>query len=209
MSSPNLIPEQRADKNGNVVTRWVKNLFSGKETTKTIPAPVASATSTVDVATREATARWKSAVLPLDDMPDYYLPNWVDQAISSKDTVKLELVEKYGEKYDPELINAVHNALRNREDGEADHLVTERVLDAMKVMELYFPRKVVNPMDEEEFLPMMREEALRDYVLSNPESAHKVEELIRRKVYDPTTILETLQDSQNSSVATPLNGGLL
>jgi len=40
------MPEQRSDKNGNVVTRWVRS-FTKKGATKPIPAPISPARSTV------------------------------------------------------------------------------------------------------------------------------------------------------------------
>jgi predicted RNA-binding protein associated with RNAse of E/G family len=76
-------------------------------------------------------------------------------------------------------------------------------------MDIRFPRTQVNPMDEDELFPAIREENLRRHVMDAPESAHQVEELISRGIRDPEVILTTLKDLQSSEVPVPLNDGIL
>lgn len=209
MTPRDLVPEARADKNGNVVTRWVKRMFGGDDTSRAIPTPTLGAQAPTHNPKKEIVQRWKTALSVPPDYPDDYLPLWMQEAIEGDDAPLLQLAEKFGDKYRPETIHTLLSHLRNKEQGEAVHLVTEARLEATAIMDMRFPRTHVNPMDEDELFPAIREENLRRHVMDAPESAHQVEELISRGIRDPEVILTTLKDLQSSEVPIPLNDGIL
>jgi hypothetical protein len=209
MANRDLIPEARADKNGNVVTRWVRSVFGGNNSSRDIPTPSLGAQAPTHNPKKELVQKWKSALSVPPDYEDDYLPRWVQEAIEGDDIPLLQLVEKFGDKCRPEAIHVLLSHMRNKEQGEAAHLVTEAHLEAATIMDRRFPRAHVNPMDENELFPAIREETLRRYVMDAPESAHQVEELISRGIRDPEVILTTLTDLQGSKVAVPLNDGIL
>ena len=201
-----------------MVTRWVKSMFGKERIASSIPVPTLASEASVvagGVGKRLNEDRWKSALaqdkhaFALNDLPEEYFPQWITEAMESNDMPKLRLVEEYAKEYDPEIISATLDMLRNVEQGEAEHIVTEGHLEAMTIMDRFFPRTEVNSMDEDEMLPAMREEKLRRYVLDNPATAHKVKELTSRGIYDPVSILDTLESVQSDHIPTPINDGLL
>lgn len=95
----NLIPEQRPDKNGNLVTRWVRS-FTKMVSAKPIPAPVAPARSMVPM-TEAREKQYK-------DLSEYFR-ECLNFGTRSNIEPSMETIARY----DPELLDSIAEAVED------------------------------------------------------------------------------------------------
>lgn len=95
----NLIPEQRSDKNGNIVTRWVRS-FTRRDSAKTIPAPVVASISAVPM-TEDTETQYKELTEVLQETLKFGTRSQIPDS--------LETIARY----DPELLDRITDSAMN------------------------------------------------------------------------------------------------
>jgi hypothetical protein len=102
----NLIPERRADKRGNIVTRWVRS-FNNKDSAKNIPAPVAPVRSIV--------AMTESREKQYKDLSEY-LRECMSFGTRSNIEPSVETIARY----DPELLDRITEVVEDGSEFEGE-----------------------------------------------------------------------------------------
>lgn len=102
----NLIPEQRPDKNGNLVTRWVRS-FARRDSAKAIPAPVAPARTTVPM-TDARERQYKDLSQSLRESMSFGTRSNIEPSV---ETIA---------RYDPELLDRITEAVKTNPEFEGE-----------------------------------------------------------------------------------------
>jgi len=218
-----LVPEQRSDKNGNIVTRWVRSMFATKEPSRSIPAV------TIDVSPHPtsrseakeiynrlmATMPEGKSVEVLPDIGDDEL----QQKLADRRVLKssftlhqyhlLPLFEAYGDTHSYETIR---NAVGNLHAGGHKAELTDEMLTAYESMRRTIREAIVKSQEEEGvFLPevFISTVDLPKHVLVHPEDGPILEGIIRQGVANKDKIFEMLSEIKAGRLARSISDGFL
>lgn len=224
----NLIPEQRPDKNGNIVTRWVRGIFKPKESARAIPK------ATIDVSSQQPSRRREAkelynrlmATMPegeaieilagcgdndagrrlhrkLDDRAALEL------AFDRHDYHLLPLFETFGDAHSYETVNSAAGTLRAK---NIDAELTDETLTAYASMRLTIRKAILKSQEAEGVsLPEVFTSTvdLPSHVLVHPEDGPTLERIIGQGVSNKEKIFEMLAETKEGRLAPAISDGFL
>ena len=235
MSKEHLIPEQRADRNGNVVTRWVKRVFADKGDKTSIP-PVKLPSmkerymshmesdllkdKLTDGLPKEYLAPSYNHLQPIDELAKESLQRHADSTkrrlitstYKDNDLEKLQLLDKYMSDYDPHILSGTLDRLRKEGVVNIEVWITpdrmHAVTDFFNVAhEAERDRWGDNPRWDPEYAKQT--ETLGRHVTMHPKDGAALGTILKRGVRDARTALTLLKDFKSDGIPDSLNDGLL
>lgn len=222
MSNTNLIPEQRPDKNGNIVTRWVRGMFKAKESTRAIPK-VTLDVSPVPPAKNEDKELYRQLMTALED--EIKKLDGIDTAkeifqrkvhdrsfLSSKFELGeyhlLPLFKRFGSRHRYNDI-AYAAGIFTAHGEDADSLTDEKLAAYASFRAVM--RKEMLKAEDEGRLPTVfgATTGVAEYVLLHPEDGPVLEEIIGRGLSDKQEIFDMLRDIKAGQLQPSISDGFL
>jgi uncharacterized protein (DUF2249 family) len=223
----NLIPEQRPDKNGNIVTRWVRGMFKPKESARTIPK-VTIDVSPHSMPRREAKEIFNRlmATMPegeslelLADCDSSEAGRRLHRRLDDRATLELSfeerqydllpLFETFGDTHGYETVRTAAGTLRY---GGLELEMTDEALTAYASIRLTIRKAILKGQEEEgTSLPEVFTGTLDlpRHVLSHPEDGPILEQIIHQGVSNKEKILEMLAEIKEGRLAPVISEGFL
>jgi hypothetical protein len=217
-----LTPEQRPDKNGNIVTRWVRGIFEPRESARNIPQV------TIDVGPqpmprREAKEIYNRlmATMPegdvietLADADQLTLRKLDDRRILGMcfDMRKYHLLPLFETFGDTHSYDTVKGAAETLQTKGIDAELTDETLTAYVSMRLAIRKAILKSQEEEGVsLPevFLSTVDLPSHVLVHPEDTPILSGIIGQGVSDKEKILQMLTEIKEGRLARAISDGFL
>lgn len=235
MSNNDLVPEQRADRNGNIVTRWVKRTFAPKPKRQAIPQVQLPSFKQrfVDHMEAEALNDKLTKGLPkefgaieydsstsFDEIAQKSLQRHADvrkralltRAYENNDLEKLQLLDKYMQQYDPHMVSGTIDRLRKEGLGNVERWMTPERLNTVTdffddIDEADRMHQGEDPRYDSDFAK--ETEKLARHVTMHLEDGPALGTILKRGVRDARTAMELLKEFKSDGIPDTLNDGLL
>lgn len=201
----NLIPEQRPDKNGNVVTRWVRGMFKSNVPVRDIPkATLGDAGQLGRQEAKEIYKRLTETTTGIDER--FILKTTFDE----REYDVLPLLDTFGATHG---IEAVHRAAGLLRSDGLEPKLTDANLSAFVAISGIIKEAFAKTLEEDgplAFPDVSRE--LRNvphYVLLNPDDGPILERIIRQGTYGEKKIFDALQEIKDGRLSPVVSEGFL
>lgn len=226
----NLVPEQRSDKNGNVVTRWVRGMFGRKESSR--PIPKVDLVGSSGMTKRDAKAL-RDQMLARFDIPKKPLTlealrdmeesqmgravygmadrSIIERAYQNENYTGLLLMERFGETHGYNYATMAGSWLvRGNLEGEVFNITREK-LDAFKSFS-DIANEVTNDSEKDEDgkpVDLLNMSPLFSHVLMHPEDEPALSKIVGRGVVDPDEAFDILAVMKTDSLHPVVSEGSL
>lgn len=219
-----LTPEQRPDKNGNIVTRWVRSVFTPKEPARHIPhVTIDVSPSPHQMPRREARGIFNRLMATMPEGEDIDILADADQATLRKlnDRRILELsfeqhqyhlfhlFETFGDAHGYETVSGAASTLRSK---DIDVELTDEKLTAYDSMRRAIRAAILKSQEEEgTSLPEVFTSTveLPAHVLVHPEDTPILIGIIGQGVTNKEKILQMLAEIKEGNLAPAISDGFL
>lgn len=217
-----LTPEQRPDKNGNIVTRWVRNTFSPKKASLEAPRVVIDVGPTPKSLKKESRELYDRlmAALPDDDFVELladadnatlrqmnnrsYL-----ESFNYEDYEQLKAFDAFGAKHSYEDIAGASLTIKHK---FLDVELTDENITAYTTMKKAVRAAILRAQDEEKTpIPKAFTSTLDlcEYVLVHPEDTMALERILEQGVNDRNKIYEMLAEIKEGRLNQAISEGFL
>lgn len=232
-----LSPEQRPDRNGNLVTRWVKRTFAPKKEQRTIPQVKLpslkerymehmEADLLQDKLTKGLPKEYVAPVYDPSQSPEEQIRESLQRhsdvrkhellkrAYKNNDFEKLRLLDKHMEQYDPQTISGTIDRLRKEGVTDVDEWITP---DRMHAVEDFFGAaheaeasrwgEDETPRWDPEYSKEL--ELLAKHVTMHPEDGPALGTIMQRGVRDADSAMKALAEFKAGGISSTLQDGFL
>lgn len=223
MAHRDLIPETRPDKNGNIVTRWVKRMFAAPEPVRNIPAPRlgigprAADREMMEMSDRIIKPVHKRTIdssVAADDSLDATIVSrhkrQLEHISPHGDMDKIRLVSQYSQNFSPSIVSGLLDHLREDHSQAADMVNEERLSAYASFHEAVGRGKT--PVNGEWSSDTVHRENLWKvgrYLLNNLDDGPQINEIVSRGITDYDGVMSMLATFKESSVPTVISDGVL
>lgn len=224
----NLIPEQRPDKNGNVVTRWVRGMFKPKESARKIPKVTIDVTPKPPAKRREAMEIYNRLMATMPEGESIEILADCDSSEEGRrlhrkledrrvlelsfDEYKYDLLPLFETFGDAHSYDTVRNAVGTLRSSGLDLELTDESLTAYDSIRGTIKAAILKGQAAEgKTLPeiFMSTVDLPKHVLQHPEDGPMLEQIIRQGVSNKEKIFEMLDEVKEGRLAPVISEGFL
>lgn len=219
-----LVPEQRPDKNGNIVTRWVRGMFSSDKPRRVIPN-VTIGGALKSIKNPEINGMYRRLMSEMPTGTDAELlaeygasgikilnaRRTIMDAYTRGDGEVLSLLEQFG---DTEKCYAISESARIlRAYSENPRSLNEEKVAAYEAVHDALMLASVTALGPEKFgaqpFTPRDERPLMIHVLKHPEDTALAVSILNRGVHDESEVLRVMRDKKKDEISNPVSDGFL
>lgn len=201
----NLTPEQRTDKNGNVVTRWVRGMFKSNVPVRDIPK--ATLGDAGQLGRQEVKELYKRLMETTTGIDERFL---IKTTFEEREYDVLSSLETFGAIHGIEAVHRASGLLRHQ---GLETKLTDANLSAFVAIRGVIKEEFAKTLEEAgplAFPDVSRElRNIPHYVLLNPDDGPILERIIGQGTYEEKKIFDALQEIKDGRLSPVVSEGFL